>query len=888
LQARRTGIRERNGISLHFLLGGAVDDLLGSRCASGGKRMTRPRLVAPFVTAALLVSARGVVAGPATPAEQACIAGLNATGAGVAAAMAKDFVACVHDALRGKLAPGQSAEDCLSADRKGRVAKATAKSVAIEGARCGDPPPFGPTTAAAVDAAFTTLLGVHPVFGSDLDATLAAPGGGASCQLAVAKGMASLLGAHLRAFNGCVKAGMKGGTIVDAPSLAACRGVDTKGTVGKATAKLAATASARCAGVDLGVALPGECAAETPATVATCIDGRVSCDACRALDAADAITAACPHVFVDGVARTYCGTRPVTTQSVARQWDEDMLNAIRIDFPRPPIHARNLFHVSVAMWDAWAAYDPTADGYLVTEKHGSAHPVADRETTISFAAYRVLASRYAISPNAATSATAFRARMNALGYDPTFTDALGDSPASVGNRIAAAVIAYGLSDGSNESSNYADPTYTPVNDPLIVKLPGTTMIDPNRWQPLALDVQIGQNGIPIPGKIQIFVGPQWGGVLPFAIDFPSIVPGPPPRVHDAATDADFKQQALEVIRFSSRLTPDDPTMIDISPASYGNNPLGTNDGTGYGVNPVTGQPYVPEVVKRGDLGRVLAEFWADGPTSETPPGHWNTIANYVVDNPLFERRFEGTGPILDPLEWDVKMYLAVNGAVHDAAIGAWGTKRVYDSVRPISMIRWMGGLGQSSDPLGPSYHPDGLPLEPGLVEVITAASSAPGERHEALAGYVGEVAILAWPGAPADPLTQYSGVHWMRAKEWVPYQRSTFVTPPFAGYISGHSTYSRSAAEVLRRLTGTPYFPGGLGEFTAPQDNFLAFEVGPSTTVTLQWATYYDAADQAGISRLWGGIHIRADDFAGRILGSTIGADAFDRARTHFDGTATP
>ena len=74
---------------------------------------------------------------------------------------------------------------------------------------------------------------------------------------------------------------------------------------------------------------------------------------------------------------------------------------------------------------------------------------------------------------------------------------------------------------------------------------------------------------------------------------------------------------------------------------------------------------------------------------------------------------------MDALEWDVKLYLALNGAVHDAAVAAWGLKGHYDSVRPISMIRYMGGKGQSSDPDGPSYDPEGLPLEDGLIEVIT-------------------------------------------------------------------------------------------------------------------------------------------------------------------------
>ena len=569
-------------------------------------------------------------------------------------------------------------------------------------------------------------------------------------------------------------------------------------------------------------------------------------------------------------------------QSVARQWDEEALAAIRIDFPRPPVHARNLYHFSIAMWDAWATYDATAIGYLTTEKHVSEQPDADRAEAISYAAYRVLAERYKISPNAATSLASFSARMAALGDDPNITTTDGDSPAAVGNRIGAAVIAYGLADGANEANNYADPSYTPVNPPLIVALPGTTMTDPNRWQPLALSHQISQNGIPIPGNVQVYVAPQWAGVLSFAANFDALLPPPPPRLGDPDTDAAFKQSAVDVIRASSELTPDDGAVIDISPASLGNNPLGTNDGGGYRRNPATGQPYAPEMVKRGDFRRVIAEFWADGPKSETPPGHWNVIANQVSDNALTVKRIGGSGPVVDDLEWDVKLYFAVNAAVHDAAVGCWGTKRVYDSVRPISMIRYMGGLGQSSDPGGPSYNPDGLPLVPGLVEVITPESSAPGQRHANLADFVGEIAILAWPGAPADPANQHSDARWIRAQEWVPYQLDTFVTPAFAAYTSGHSTFSRAAAEVLARFTGSPYFPGGLGGELAPANHFLKFEQGPSGDIDLQWATYYDAADQAGQSRIAGGIHTLADDFGGRRMGSTIGTNVYDKARTYW------
>jgi hypothetical protein len=211
--------------------------------------------------------------------------------------------------------------------------------------------------------------------------------------------------------------------------------------------------------------------------------------------------------------------------------------------------------------------------------------------------------------------------------------------------------------------------------------------------------------------------------------------------------------------------------------------------------------------------------------------------------------------------------------MHDAAITAWDLKRRSTSVRPISLIRWMAQQGT-------------LPTVPGLIEPITDASSAPGQRHEHLALYKGQIAIRAWRGEPSDRKGQVAGCDWIRAVDWMPYQRRTFVTPAFPGFISGHSTFSRAGAEVLATITGSPYFPGGLGEYVLPQDKWLTFEQGPSTDIHLQWATYYDASDQAGQSRIWGGIHITADDFAGRKLGSQVGIDAVTLAGKYFDGTA--
>jgi hypothetical protein len=574
--------------------------------------------------------------------------------------------------------------------------------------------------------------------------------------------------------------------------------------------------------------------------------------------------------------------------TVARRWDEVILDAIRRDLPAPTVHSRNLFHVSAAMWDAWAAYDPDVTGYFVTEKHQAADVESARDEAISYAAYRVAEHRYINAIGASDTIPEFDALMESLCYPIDVTTTEGDSPAAVGNRIAAAIIEFGTTDGALEEEKYQDETYAPVNDALIVNEPGAgSLTDPNRWQPLQIENMISQNGIPVVDGTQQFIGPHWGYVAGFVVaDDPDglpIDPGSPPYLHDAETDAEYKRSAVEVISLSAKLDPTSGVMIDISPGSIGNNSLGTNDGRGYAVNPVTGEPYEENIVNEADYGRSVAEFWADGPSSETPPGHWNTLANTVSDG-VGELRVGGTGDLVDRLEWDVKLYFVLNGAMHDAAVSAWGAKGYYDYVRPISMIRYMGGLGQSSDPELPAYDPDGLPLADGLVEIITPETTATGERHDHLAGYEGEIAILAWGGNPDDPETELGGVDWIRAVEWVPYQLPTFVTPSFAGYVSGHSSFSRAGAEVMAAFTGDEYFPGGLGEWTIPAGSF-DFEAGPDTDIVLQWGTYFDAADQAGRSRLYGGIHVAADDLNGRLMGAAVGRACWQHAQEYFSGT---
>jgi hypothetical protein len=572
-------------------------------------------------------------------------------------------------------------------------------------------------------------------------------------------------------------------------------------------------------------------------------------------------------------------------RSIARRWNEQALAAIRRDLPRPTVHARNLFHLSAAMWDAWAAYDAKASGVFVRERHTADDVPSARRAAISYAAYDVLAHRYRNAVGGATTLACLRAVMSDLGYDANDEHDTGDDPIALGNRIAHIAIAKTANDGANEDKDYADVTgYEIQNPPLVFDSPGTTLERPEHWQPINLSVAATQNGIILPAGVQTYIGAHWGGVVPFAMRRASDAvpwhdPGPVPHVGPA-----MKDWVVEVIQKTAAVDSSDPTTIDIGPGAYGHNSLGANDGKGWAKNPVTGQPYAPEVVPRCDFARVMAEFWADGPNSETPPGHWNTLANSVADAPGFQRRLFGKGEPLDPLAWDVHLYLALNGAEHDAAIAAWDIKRRFSTVRPISLVRWMGAKGQSSDPSGPSYDPGGLPLVPGLIEVVSRESSAPGQRHAALAPFVGQVAVRDWLGEPGDRAHQVSGVGWVRAVDWITYQRRTFVTPAFPAFISGHSTFSRAGAEVLASLTGSPFFPGGFAEWVAPKDKFLTFEKGPSTEVRLQWASYYDASDEAGQSRLWGSIHIPPDDFAGRRVGHAVGLDAVALARRYFDG----
>jgi hypothetical protein len=638
--------------------------------------------------------------------------------------------------------------------------------------------------------------------------------------------------------------------------------------------------------------------------------------------------------------------------SIAGEWNTLLLSFIRTARARPAVHARNLYHLAAVMFDTWSAYyqhevegvqhvlptsATTVEAAAADEAIAGLGEVDRLEAvreSISYASYVLLEHRFKVEVNVDLVTEGLRAKMAELGYPlPTGSGGAVDpvlDPRSIGIAIGKGAISFGLGDNATEEYDYdyapeGHPAhYAPVNKHNLNPFEkGSGPIDdPNRWQRLHLEEYIDQSGNHIAGYPP-YTGPNWGFVTPFSLkrtvdpsddrawDLPGLYldPGQPPRF---GTD-EYKMNFSTVALFSGMLNPYDGERWDVSPGTIGDVEDGVwdeyrgNVGRGWRVNPTTGMPYEPHWALKGDYTRVLAEFWADGPDSETPPGHWHSMLNYVLQHPKLDRRIGGKGFILPTLEYDLKAYLTLGAAMHDAAIVAWGCKRHYDYIRPISAIRYMAGLGQSSDKSAPSYHPDGLPLFPrgsspdlldskdvgGGIELITKLGlnfSAGGDKTIFVSDLecpnsgekpncLDEVAMYGWD------VRWHS--RWMLAERFWPYQRPSFVTPPFAGYVSGHSTFSRTAADIITRFTGSPFFPGGLGVHTAPKDNFLVFEVGPKESVQLQWATYRDAADECGLSRIWGGIHPPIDDLAGRRMGRRLAPLVWDSLQDHFGTTDT-
>ncbi|HMT36528.1 MAG TPA: hypothetical protein PKC41_11770, partial [Chitinophagaceae bacterium] len=219
--------------------------------------------------------------------------------------------------------------------------------------------------------------------------------------------------------------------------------------------------------------------------------------------------------------------------SVARKWNEITLETIRGDFARPPVQARNLFHLAIAMYDAWAVYNTQATPYLLGKTiNGVTYPftsipavgiadtLASQEMAISYAAYRLLTHRYTSVPVPAPAVlkARFDSLMINLGYDTSYhnTNYSTGTPADLGNYIAQQIITMSYNDSAHQANNYTYYDYSPVNSPLPVTDTGNvTMNNVNRWQPLFILGALDQGGNPI-NPTQKCLQPEWGRVTPFA------------------------------------------------------------------------------------------------------------------------------------------------------------------------------------------------------------------------------------------------------------------------------------------------------------------------------------------------------------------------------------
>jgi PAP2 superfamily len=214
-----------------------------------------------------------------------------------------------------------------------------------------------------------------------------------------------------------------------------------------------------------------------------------------------------------------------------------------------------------------------------------------------------------------------------------------------------------------------------------------------------------------------------------------------------------------------------------------------------------------------DEKKVIAEYWADGPSSELPPGHWTLFAEFVSERDHHS------------LDQDVKMFFSMSNAVFDASIASWDAKRYFDYVRPVTAIHYL---------------------------------------------YSGQT-IDSWNGS-------------IDGADWRPYQAEEVVTPPFSEYISGHSIFSAAAAETLKLFTGSDHFgnsvtiPAGSSHVEKSPDHII-----PAKDTVLYWATFTDAADEAGISRRYGGIHFIDGDVVSRNLGRLIGKNAWKKSQYLFN-----
>ena len=211
---------------------------------------------------------------------------------------------------------------------------------------------------------------------------------------------------------------------------------------------------------------------------------------------------------------------------------------------------------------------------------------------------------------------------------------------------------------------------------------------------------------------------------------------------------------------------------------------------------------------------------------EDPPGSETPPGHWNVFAQWLSRRDHHS------LDEDAKVFMALNNALLDASITAWDAKRQWNSVRPIT-----GPLAQEGQ------------------------------------------LVQAWGGP-------YQGTKTIRGEDWVPYQRANFVTPSFPEYLSGHSTFSAAAAMLLKAATGSDTF--GMSVTIAAGSSRIEPGAVPAAPVTLSWKSFAEAADQAGISREYGGIHFNDGDFEARQAGEDVGLLVWSKAKSYFNGKAVP
>ncbi|HEU5477825.1 MAG TPA: FG-GAP-like repeat-containing protein [Gaiellaceae bacterium] len=231
-------------------------------------------------------------------------------------------------------------------------------------------------------------------------------------------------------------------------------------------------------------------------------------------------------------------TQATDGRSIATVWAETAVASLRSGAASQPVQARDLFDLGTAMWDAWAK---------------ARDVVSAQSAAISYAAYRVLLWQASFDSNLSRTFGLLTRELRALCYSPDFTTRAGSSPAALGNRIAAAAIAAGRHDGSNELLHYADPTFTSRNQPLIVHAAGSTVEDATFWQPLALGTIQPHSLTAVPSKVQSFVGAEWGHVRSFALPHSRrgtpIDPGASPLADPSG--AAYKRAAIAVLRATS-------------------------------------------------------------------------------------------------------------------------------------------------------------------------------------------------------------------------------------------------------------------------------------------------------------------------------------------------